>query len=259
MPAFPLIDKAWRLAVHGAAFLLFGAGSLVLVFIVFPLIRFSAPGHDAATLRTQKAIQSVFRLFVRFLVIFGAMENVRMSGGERLTEKPGRLIVANHPTLIDVVVLGARLPQVDCVAKGALWENPFLRGVMRAAGYIPNDDGPALVERTAERLRAGRNVLLFPEGTRSPEGGLGPFSKGFARVALSAGCEVLPVVIRCDPPALSKGRPFHRIPSRKVQMDLSVLPPLRASDLVDPAMPAPLAAKALTSAVRGLMEERLNS
>jgi 1-acyl-sn-glycerol-3-phosphate acyltransferase len=84
---------------------------------------------------------------------------------------------------------------------------------MRAADYIPNDGGEALIETCVGRLRAGRTLVLFPEGTRSPKGELRSFKRGAARIALKAGCPVLLVDIACRPPFLGKGDSWHRVPA----------------------------------------------
>jgi hypothetical protein len=86
-------------------------------------------------------------------------------------ERGGQLILANHPTLIDTVFLIAFVRNADCIVKGGLWNNPFTGGPVRAAGYIRNDGGPALVDDCIASLRAGGNLIVFPEGTRTPRGG----------------------------------------------------------------------------------------
>ena len=75
------------------------------------------------------------------------------------------------------------------------------------AGYIPNDGGRALVEACDERLQAGRSVILFPEGSRFPERRLRRFQRGAAHLALESDCPITPALIRCEPPALGKGKP----------------------------------------------------
>jgi len=154
------------------------------------------------------------------------------------------------------VILISRMPQVDCVVKRAAWRNPFLRGIVSAADYVPNDDGEALVEACAERLRAGRSVLLFPEGSRSPRGGLGRFQRGAARIALRCGSPVVPVVMRCDPPALAQGQPGY-LPSRKLRFSVDVGEPIAPGSCGDPDEAPAVAARRLTAELRSHFEARL--
>ena len=118
----------------------------------------------------------------------------RVEGAERL-RKPGRLIVANHPTLIDVVLLVSQMPEVDCIVKRGLWRNPFLRWPVSWAGYLPNSEGEQLIEACAATLRRGHSLLVFPEGTRTVPGKPLRMQRGAAHIALAADAEILPVTI----------------------------------------------------------------
>ena len=130
--------------------------------------------------------------------------------------EPGLLVVANHPTLLDAVFLMSFMPQADCVVKASHYDNFWLSGAARGAGYIPNRSGPQLVEECAERLRRGRSVLIFPEGTRSPKNGLGTFARGAAHIALRAGSDLVPVTIECDPATLYRGKASVKWPGRQI-------------------------------------------
>ena len=100
------------------------------------------------------------------------------------------------------------MPQADCVVKAQAWRNPALRGIVSVAGYIPNLDGEEAIRACAERLAAGRWLVVFPEGSRSPVRGLGRFHRGAAHMALEAGVPILPVTVSCEPPALKRGQPW---------------------------------------------------
>jgi 1-acyl-sn-glycerol-3-phosphate acyltransferase len=238
----------------GLLFAIFGAGAVALAGAVIPMLAFRSKG-EARELTSQRLIHRAFGLFVRLGIALRLL-GLKESGTERL-ERDAGLVVANHPTLLDIVFLISRMPQADCIVKRSAWRNPFLRGIVTAAGYLPNDGGEALVEACLERLRAGRSMVLFPEGSRSPEGGLGPFQRGAAHAALRSGCRVTPVVITCRPRALEKGMPWHEVPNRKLEYSLSVGESLRAEDLVDGDVSPALAARRVTASLRGYFETRL--
>jgi len=106
----------------------------------------------------------------------------------------GCVLVANHPSLIDVVMLVARVPRTLPVAKGALLRNPFVAAIVHAMA-LPDD--ASLPARAAPLLRRGWNVLVFPEGTRTPaDGTMNPFHRGAAQLALRTGASVQ--VLRID-------------------------------------------------------------
>jgi 1-acyl-sn-glycerol-3-phosphate acyltransferase len=142
------------------------------------------------------------------------------------------------------------------VVKRAAWRNPFLRPVVSAAAYIPNDEGGGLIARCHERLAAGRSVILFPEGTRSPAHGLQPFRRGAAHIALSSGCQVLPVLLRCDPPSLKKDRPWYALPDELMRFRLEVDPALSFAGEFT-GIPRGLAARRVTERLREHFERRL--
>ena len=162
-------DRHWRAARTGLGFLAFGLGSLVIAFVALPLGRIVARDDRRRQLQGQRAVHLAFRALLR-IVWWLRVVRVRRQGAERLRGPGPRLVVANHPTLLDVVVLIACMPQADCVVKQAHWRNPVMRRVMMATGYLSNLDGEGLVAACVERLRQGRTLVLFPEGTRSPRG-----------------------------------------------------------------------------------------
>jgi len=174
----------------------------------------------------QRSIQQVFHWFQRYMEIVGVI-TVDVRGAERL-RGGGKLLIANHPTLLDYVLIVALLEQADCVVKKSHWMNPFTAGVVRGAGYIPNDGGELTVAACAERLRAGRTLLLFPEGTRSPAGGLGAFARGAAHVSLATGEPAIPIAVRCEPRGLMRGQPWYDVPASRMRFTIDVGRPIAA-------------------------------
>jgi 1-acyl-sn-glycerol-3-phosphate acyltransferase len=239
----------------GFLFAVFGVGAVVLASVVIPLTTQLSGRREAPGLAAQRIIHRAFRLFIWLgsgLGLFALSE----SGSERLRQGPG-LVVANHPTLLDVVFLISCMPQADCIVKRDAWRNPFLRGIVAAAGYIPNDGGRALIEACGERLQAGRSVVLFPEGSRSPERGLRRFQRGAAHLALETGCPITPVVITCEPPALGKGQPWYAGPNRRLEFSLIVGEPMRAKELLKGDVSSMIAARQVTAALRDYFVARV--
>jgi len=215
------VDRWLRIVGTGASFALFGVGSLFLGLIAYPVLWLLPGGRPQRERRMQWLIHRSFRVFAGFMQAVGVIV-VDLRQPERLPTEGPSLVIANHPTLIDYVLLVAHMPQADVVVKRSHWSNPFTRGVVRGAGYVPNDTGEVTLGACLERLRAGRIVLLFPEGTRAPRGGLGPFQRGAAHVALTAGIPALPVTITCCPPGLMRGQPWYDVPESPMQFTLDV-------------------------------------
>jgi len=238
----------------GLSFAAFGAAALVLAFAVIPWRRRRTPAGGDPEREAQRALHDGARFFVGFARRLGLV-SLETVDAARLRERVPRVVVANHPTLIDVVVLTSLMPQADCIVSGAWARNPFLRRLVKQAGYVCNDGGPGLVKSCVARLRAGRSVLIFPEGTRSPVGGLGPFRPGAALIALKSGREVLPVRITCEPSSLTKGRSWYDVPDATLRFRVRVDEPFPPRPVeagtgragADGGVPTPRAARLLTA------------
>jgi 1-acyl-sn-glycerol-3-phosphate acyltransferase len=213
-------NYVWRLFATGASFVLFGLGGLVLRLIVLPVLGL-LPG-DATTRRrrARNAISKAFWLHVQFMYRSGVLK-YDFIGAERLG-RPGQMIIANHPSLIDVVFLIAHIRNTNCVVKEGMWRNPFTRGPVMRAQYISNNGSPDMLERAADALRDGETLIVFPEGTRTKPNKPPVFHRGAAAIALRGARTITPVFITVKPTTLTKAEPWYRIPERRVQVTLRV-------------------------------------
>jgi 1-acyl-sn-glycerol-3-phosphate acyltransferase len=132
---------------------------------------------------------------------------------DRLRRQGPLVIAANHPALLDVVLLASRLPRVVCTAKAGLLNNFFVGASARLGGYIRNDATTPLVREGIRQLGCGGQLLIFPEGTRSSAGRIGPFKAGFALMAQRAGAPIQTVFIESNSHFLGKGWPLWRKPA----------------------------------------------
>lgn len=247
--------RGFRALRTGLALATFGIGALIVAGIGFPLLRLLGGGPEMRDRRAQHLVHLSFRLFVWYMTALGLIR-VSYEGIDRLRGESPALVIANHPTLIDVVLIIAAMPQADCVVKRAAWQNRFLRGIVAGTGYISNSDGAAFVASCVERLRRGRWLLVFPEGTRSPRGGLGAFRRGVAHVAFGSGCDIVPVVVTCDPPTLMKDQRWYAVPDRRVELTVRVGERLRLGTPAAPETPV-AAARARTAEIRTRYEAEL--
>lgn len=220
-----MIARAWRRLRTGIAFVSFGVLGLSLGAFGVPWIRLRERDEAARRLRVQRGAITAFRIFMRIMTALGLTRFEREGVRERLGGD-GLLVVANHPTLIDAPAILSCMGSGACITKQANTSNPTMSRVIRAAGYIPNVGGQAIVEACARSLREGGSLLLFPEGTRSPEGGLGEFQRGAAYIALASGCDLLPVLVSCHPPTLMRGQKWYDVPDRPFELRLRVGDPI---------------------------------
>jgi 1-acyl-sn-glycerol-3-phosphate acyltransferase len=249
------MNRYWRVVGTGISFACFGLGAMLMGFTIWPLLRLSSRRHGIA--RVQRAVSASMRLFVWLMSSLGVI-SYEVRGLEKLKTR-GQFVVANHPTLIDVVFLVGFMPEVDCIVKQALWRNVFLRWPVSWAGYISNESGEGLVEACAAALRAGRSLVVFPEGTRSRPGQPLSLQRGAAQIALAARADFRPVTITCDPITLYKGNPWYRVPARRAHFILSVGETIRLGEIATPGEPAPLAARHVTAALASWFESSITA
>jgi 1-acyl-sn-glycerol-3-phosphate acyltransferase len=216
----------WRLGATGLAFAALGLGGFFLAWTVIPAATCMTADTRARARRAQGIIRASFRIYVGALRLLGVIR-LEVEGADHLARARGALIVANHPTLLDIVLIMALVPRAQCVVKHQLWKHPLLRPVVTATGYIRNDhEAELFIAKCREALAAGENLIIFPEGTRSVPGRPLRFQRGFAHIATLLGVNRRPITITCKPITLVKGRPWYEIPARaplfRVVVDQSI-------------------------------------
>ena len=247
------LEFAGRLLGTGIAFACIFFGGGVLAVTLLPLLAI-LPGHREE--RARRAIYRAFRIYIVTLRLLNLIK-LQISGLEKLHQATGRMVVANHPSLLDVVILMSVIPNAQCIVKHQLWNHRFLGSLMRSAGYIRNDLPPEeLVAACKESLDRGNCLIIFPEGTRSVPGQKLHFQRGFANLALLTNAPVQPVTITCDPPTLIKGEKWWRLPPRTPLFTVSVSDCLDA-DIYARYQYRSLASRKLVQALEAHYAERL--
>lgn len=227
------VDRGWRILATGISFATFGLGGVLLWAFVFPWVRWHYR-HDPLRRRQQarRIVQRSFAAFIEWMRWLGVL--TYEFRGEAKLRRPGLLVLANHPTLIDVVFLVSRIPDADCVVRAGLFANPFTGGPVRATDYISNSGGPELVEDCIRSVRNGSSLVIFPEGTRTRSDQPPTLQRGAANIAVRGMIDLTPVSIHCDPPTLSKGLPWYRVPTRRFHVTIRVHDDIPITSLLAP-------------------------
>lgn len=252
------LNYLWRLVVTGNCFFWFASGGALLSAIILPTLYLLPGGRRQRQLRARRIIGAMFGTMISILCLTGTMR-LRVDGLQRLRSAKGSLILANHPTLIDVVILLWLHPTATCVVKADLWKNPFYWGVVRLAGYIDNACPESLLEACSARLDAGETLVIFPEGTRSRPGEPLQFLRGASHIALKHGHPLLPVLITCNPPTLTKGAPWYHIPPEPFAMTLSVREKMPLEALITAPEASAIVARRLTEALEDYFTQQLEA
>ena len=239
-----LLGRLWRtiatvfcFSVFATGGILIGAGGIPIVWLIW---RKPEARHRVGRVILQKS----FHLFVRLMNVSGVLRS-NFEGLETL-RKQGNIVLANHPTLIDFVLLASVIPQADCFVKSALKTDWFKRWPVILAGYILNNQGESTIALCKESLDAGNNIIIFPEGTRTPPGRPVLFMKGAAQVAVRIQRDITPVLIQSTASNLHKDGTWYLAPKDRVRITLRVKPEIsiRPFMIARPDQPA-LAARDL--------------
>lgn len=244
----------WRLFMTAVSWLAFGVGALVVGAVLLPIVRLMPAPRDVRRRRARGVMSAALRLFIGIMHRGGVL-TYEFHGRDRL-DLPGQMVIANHPTLIDVVFLLAFMPAAGCVVKQGLWRNPLTRGAVTLVEFIPNDQTASMIDGAAGALRDRQSLIFFPEGTRTRPNEPMVFHRGAANIALRAAVALTPVYIHCQPTTLTKAEPWYRIPARRPHFSFTVGEDLDLSPYRN--APLPLASRALNEALLRHFQQELS-
>ena len=250
----------WRVGATGLSFASFGLGGVAIGALIAPMVKLSSQDLDIRTQRTQKVIKHSFKGFTEMMVKLGIM-TYEVEGLEKLQQSQQELVIANHPTLIDVVVLIGLMERANCVVKQALWSNPFTKGPVQNAGYILNAGSEQFIQDCVSKLQEDHaaSLLIFPEGTRTAKGEqLNDFQRGAANIALRAGVPIRPVLITCTPSTLTKNEKWYHIPNRPFHIQVKVLDAIRVEDVLDDVTVNPKNVRQLNQQLQWFFNQELS-
>jgi 1-acyl-sn-glycerol-3-phosphate acyltransferase len=191
-PGNPLL-YGYRVLGKWLSFLVFGFGALNIITFFFPLMRLVLHPRSRFQKYARRLVSLIFRIFVGFMQLLGVAK-LETDERSRYRELSGKIVVANHPSLLDVVMLISLIPNADCITRSSL-SKTIVSGAIRQL-YIPNGTiFEKLLDNCKASLEQGNCIIIFPEGTRTPRSGMGVYKKGAARVSLNSLCGVVPVHI----------------------------------------------------------------
>ncbi len=174
----------------------------------------------AARRRFARALVSYcFRAYLTAMERMGSLQ-LDLSALDTLRDAPPMVIAPNHPSMIDAALVLSRLPNLTCIMKAQVLDNPLFGVGARMASYVVNDPPRSMVRGAVDGLRAGGHLLLFPEGTRTTRLRVNPLQRMVGVVARRAGVPIQTVLIETDTAFLGKGWPLSRIPRMPMEYRL---------------------------------------
>jgi len=255
-PKLPPV-KNWPLYVYRVlakwfSFFYFGVTTLILVIIVFPFMCLFFHPQERFKKYGRRFVSSSMKFFVS-LMHFLKIVNMEVDNRENYRRLSSKILVANHPSLLDIVMLLSLIPNADCIVNTNLKQNVITKGVVRRIYILNSLDFDELIQACTESLRQGNCLVIFPEGTRTPRSGNVILRKGAARVALFSGCNIVPVHIGgTDKYGLGKKDPWTGFnPRERYVYRISMGPEINPEKCRD--LSAPKAVRALTREIAAFL------
>src|SRR4030042_1652797 len=178
----------------------------ISLFVLGSLVILTSPFD-----RRGKVIHRYGRLWGKVALLANRVK-VRVEGIEHLRGEGPYIIMSNHQGSYDIFALLSPLPfQFKWLAKKELFSVPFFGWVMAAAGYVSVDregtrETVEAMNEAARKIREGMSLLIFPEGSRSPDGSIQPFKKGGFTLAIKSKVPIIPISISGSREIMSKDR-----------------------------------------------------
>lgn len=203
--------------------IIFGIGGLFVSTIAFRLI--------SLFIRDQEQIVKVSRALTRLLFNwylksgeFVGIFKFNFHNLDKLKNDKNVIYIANHPSLLDFVILTAIGKNTSCVVKNSLKKNPFFSGVICCNQYIGNHgSSEQIVQRCKDELDKDSCLIIFPEGTRTRNQRDLKFTHGFSSIALTNNYNIRPIVINFKGKALRKSAPWYLTYYSRLYYDIEVL------------------------------------
>jgi 1-acyl-sn-glycerol-3-phosphate acyltransferase len=227
------VNLMFRILLTAYGFIRFAAHVLWLSKWVMPRIMNS----DDKTIieKRQAALWQAHKHVKSYLSILNRLGLISFKFVGKPVEEPA-LIVANHPSLIDFIVLLKDFPNSVCLFKKQTKKNPILADFVKVAGYVEGMDGTReaserIISDCCQRLDEGHHVVVFPEGTRSASNlSVGRFRTTVFYAALKANVTIQPVSIYCAPSFLGKKQSWTDFARQNNVMVIEYLEPIDIKD-----------------------------
>lgn len=237
------LNRYWRIFATGLSFAIFGFAGVFLTVLLFPILVLT---KDSPIRRMygKRLLKKSFQSFLWGMQFLGVMD-LKTKHMDRL-KSGGRLVLANHPSLIDAVILIALIENPNGIIKSSLFNNPCMYGLAKMAGLIRNVEGPELIRKSMESITTGDNLIVFPEGTRTKVLGELVFKQGAAYIAVKGGFNITPVLIVTSEPFLRKDDIWYKVPLNKPSIVISVMEEIEVATKVRVGNDPILASEELT-------------
>lgn len=220
-----------RLLLFTVMLTFFGLGSLILGFIVFPILKILSKSSKTYKIRCTKLINKSWKILVKMLEYTGI---INVYTDKEILEIKNKIIVASHPTYIDILLLMAYIPNSLCVIKSSILKNCIMKNVVKSL-YITNDGSVKdFLNKAKVALEEGFNLIIFPTGKRVGYGEEVHIHKGAAQLAIKSGFSIVPLKITTSEPFMTKKHSLFQLGKKTVRFDIKIQDEIVPENLKNP-------------------------
>jgi 1-acyl-sn-glycerol-3-phosphate acyltransferase len=219
-------------------FFIFGFGAVIIGIVILPAVFVIIRDTKRGRLVSIRIIQSSWHFFLLIMRAVGLIDiKIHSNLDLPLKEIKGSVIVSNHPSLIDIIIISTLFPNPMCIVKSRLKDNYFMRHIVRRI-YITNDlSADNILKAGTEALNSGYNLIIFPEGTRSLPNKKPRYQRGPVHIAFAARSSIVTVNISLTDNILGKHQHFYDVSGSRVVYTVTVKNRLQPDLFQDTALP----------------------
>lgn len=208
--------------------IIFALGALKIGLVIFPIVSLFKKGTKRRECFAN-IVQEAWQLFILIMVKTNVIK-INIKGN--LSEINGKIVVASHPSFIDIILLIGSMPKSLCLAKKELLKNPIMRNIVKSL-YIVNDiDIDLFIKNSTEALNDGYNIIIFPTGTRTKVGEKIKIHKGAAQIAIASKMDIIPIKITTDYPFLCKNSYPLDAGSNPINYNIEIQPAININEFL---------------------------
>lgn len=208
-----------RLILYASALFMFTVGAILLGILIFPTVKIFSKGEKDYKQRCAAIVNKLWFFLIKYLKL---TQIIDFEYDKKITKIENKIIVASHPSFIDIVFLIALIPNSLCLAKNSILNNFIMRNIVKSL-YITNDCTiDDFLAKSKKALDYGFNIIIFPTGKRVDEGEEVQIHKGAAKLSILTKKPIVPIKITTSEPFLTKNRSIFQIGKNIVKFQLEI-------------------------------------
>lgn len=201
------------------SFAIFGLGALFLNYLVFPLAKKIIKGKKILYFYSD-TIHQTWKWFIEILIALKIIK-LEIKDIEKIKNIKQKIIVATHPSFIDILILIAIIPRTTCIVKYSLSKNPILFNLVNSIFIMEDESLDKLKNHSKKMIENGFNVVIFPMGIRHRRNEFPKIKKGAATIAMNAKCNIVALKCYTDYDFLFINQPIYEAGEKAVTYELS--------------------------------------